>query len=174
MKNDYSSEKDALKAAMQNEIDSRKLYLDAEKTAKTEISKKTFAYLAAQEFLHLEKLKRVEVVLAKSVDIDIEQEMISNLDDTKQLFKHNIKEWGQKLADAKDFEAYEIAMEVETKGYNFYEEAAKETENRKIKRFFLYLRDEEASHFELLQNMENFLKNPGQWNADNEKWFFEG
>ena len=42
--------------------------------------------------MHLEKLKKVEVLLTKEIELDIEKEIKSNLGKTKELFNTNIKE----------------------------------------------------------------------------------
>jgi rubrerythrin len=71
-------------------------------------------------------------------------------------------------ANTNDIEAVNLAMGLEGKGIEFYEQAAKETTNEKDGETYRFLAGEERVHFSILKNTLEFLEKTELWEAQNE------
>lgn len=69
---------------------------------------------------------------------------------------------------------YEIAMGMETKGYDFYKKICEKTDDPEARDLFTFLMKEENMHYELLQDTYLYLTAPAQWFEKEEKWLVEG
>ncbi len=70
--------------------------------------------------------------------------------------------------------AYEVGMDLEKKGYDFYKKIAGETEEPAAKKLFEFLAKEESIHYDLLEDTHLYLSNPSEWFHKEEKWLVEG
>ena len=58
--------------------------------------------------------------------------------------------------------AYDHAMQMESESFKFYERAAKEEKNSETKKLLLRIADEERMHYNILENIYNFINAPNQ------------
>jgi rubrerythrin len=77
-------------------------------------------------------------------------------------------------ADADELKAYEIAMEMENAGYDFYKKMLASAEDEDVKELYRFLISEEETHFELVSSTHQYLKDPAAWFAKEEKPIVEG
>ena len=77
-------------------------------------------------------------------------------------------------ASEDDIKVYELALEVEQKGHDFYKQAAEKAQHPNIKKLFEFLMKEENAHYALVSNALNYLKAPDDFFQEQESWFFEG
>ena len=61
-----------------------------------------------------------------------------------------------------DLAAYQHAMEIESKSFRFYENAAKEEKNPATKKLLTRIASEEHKHFNVLENIFQFVNAPNQ------------
>jgi len=58
--------------------------------------------------------------------------------------------------------AYKHAMQLEADSFRFYEEAAEKENNQEVKALLLKIAGEEHQHFNILENLYNFVNAPNQ------------
>lgn len=99
---------------------------------------------------------------------DMDEDRI--LQDAKTVFQA-MKEEGQTInLEGTQKEAYQMALDVETKSRVFYEDQANELDDGPQKDILLQLAKEEGRHEVLLQNIIEFISRPDQWLEDAE-WY---
>ncbi len=173
---DFSDEVKVLRTALENEIKGRNLYLQYAKTVNSELARRVFAHLANEELVHIEDIRKFikSMSLGPAVDAD---KMVSpgSLEDAKSLFGRLISELKQqvKISDD-DNRSREIAMGLEKAGYGFYKKGADSTDDPGLKKFLLWLVEQEQSHYMLIRNAFEYINNPDSWHAGEEHWLLEG
>jgi len=60
----------------------------------------------------------------------------------------------------------QTALQMEEKGYGFYEEAAKNASSEEVKKLFSKLRDEEIVHAERIKKIFAQIQSQGTWSED--------
>lgn len=73
-----------------------------------------------------------------------------------------------------DLEILKGAMEVERKGYAMYAKAATAVESAEAKRLFEHLAGEEQSHYDLLKNTYEYIRDPQAWHEYEEGGMLDG
>ncbi len=166
-----------LQAAIKMEEDGRKFYLKSSKAAKNAVAKKLLVSLADQELTHIERIKVISHGLKGEKDWSDFEKTISR-DAKKKLvlvFKPLSAAEKKKLkADPSNLEAITIAMEKETKSYDYYDKQSKATDTRIAKLFYDRLKKEEEHHFELLEEAYSMLSDSASWFVKQEGRVMEG
>ncbi len=174
---DYlTDELKAVKLAIQNEHKVRDFYLEHAKELTDELAKKTFIFLADEELKHVEAItefmKSIHEGEVPEIEGGTEDEAIER---SKEFFSLSVKEYALKAeATKKEISVYELGLEMELKGYNFYKKAAAEAEHKNVKALFEFLTKEEDAHYHLIQNALSYFNNPEEYFQSEEGWFFEG
>ena len=166
----------AIKLATENEIRIRNFYLEHAKDMNDELAKKTFIFLANEELKHIEAIneftKSIKEHETPKVDGESDDEAINH---SKEFFSISIKEYAIKAkATKKEISVYELGLEMELKGYNFYKKASEDAIHPNVKTLFAFLTKEENSHYLLLSNALNYFKSPEEYFQSEEDWNFEG
>jgi len=155
-----------LQAAIKMEEDGRRFYLKSSKTAKNAVAKKLLTSLADQELIHIERIKEISYGLKEDLDWNDFAKTITK-DAKKKLslvFKPLSAAEKKKLkADPSNLAAITIAMEKETKSYDYYDKQARSTNIRIAKVFFERLKKEEERHYELLEEAYSLLSDSASW-----------
>ncbi len=172
---DFSDEKAVLKAALENEIKGRELYAQYSRTVKSDMAKKVFEHLAAEELTHIEDIKRfMESVDMEDIDIE-EMTKIKSFEDVKEIFGKLASDMTERVEESDDdAKARDVAMQFEKNGYQYYEKGANSTGNPKLKKFLLWLMEQEQSHFVFIRNAFEYMNDPASWHAGEEGWLLEG
>lgn len=166
-----------LQAAIKMEEDGRRFYLKSGKTAKNAVAKKLLVSLADQELIHIERIKEVSDGLkgdmdwndfGKSISKDAKKKLVLVFRALSSAEKKKLK------ADPSSVEAIEIAMEKETKSYDYYDRQSKETDIRIAKVFYDRLKKEEEHHYELLEEAYSLLSDSASWFVKQEGRVMEG
>ena len=165
---------EAMKIAIQNEGKSIKLYQDAALNTINPIVKKSLQFLAEWETEHLDKIKRAKAHIMGELEIfDIDVECKDDpMCVVKEFFSKNIDDFKLLLkGESSDLKVYEIAMDIEKRGGEFYKKAANQTEDPGAKELFEYLAREEEAHYKALEAMHTYLMDPESWPMDEQEWF---
>ncbi len=156
-----------LKRAMAIEREGHGFYLKAAQTTEDEKGRETFTTLAEDERKHLELINRqykalrgegrwVRSAEAKPVDADL----------SKPLFPKWRGALGKTItARSGDRGALLFGLDIETKSYDLYRNAALRTGDPLGKAMFEFLAGEERSHFDTLMMRYDFLFGPIAWSA---------
>jgi len=170
------NEMKAIKLATENEIKIRNFYLEHAKEMVDELAKKTFIFLADEELKHIDEInefmKSIHEGEVPEMDSGTEDEAIER---SKDFFSTSVQEYALKAkASKKELQVYELGLEMELKGYNFYKKSAADAKHPNVKSLFEFLVKEEDAHYHLLSNALQYFKNPENYFQSEEDWMFEG
>ncbi|MBU1198616.1 MAG: ferritin family protein [Nanoarchaeota archaeon] len=174
---DYlKDELEAIKLSIANEIKVRDFYLEHAGKIKNKLAKKTFIFLADEELRHIDEIKAFDKAIhdgaEPTIESGTEDEAINR---SREFFSTSAKAMAEKVvAEDDDIKVYELGLEMELKGYDFYKQAAEKAEHPNVKNLFEFLMKEENAHYALISNAINYLKSPDDFFQEQESWFFEG
>ena len=163
---------DALKEiksiAIQMETDGVKFYSELANKTLHPMGRAMFRSFVEDEKSHI---KRLRALLSGHGEKDQTKEK-SQANPRKRLITI-FRQTGEKLkgkvnASTNDIEAVKLAMELEEKGMEFYEKAARETNDTVDRETYRFLANEEKVHFSILKNTLEFLEKTELWEAENE------
>jgi rubrerythrin len=146
------------------EQEGKQFFTQVARTTESRLARQTFEFLAKEEDKHLEKIDRFYRSLEQSggedcpdiEDSDAEAKLSAFNEKLAQL-KHEIK------PNVSDIEAYRLALKFENGAEDFYAQKSNETDNPKIKKFYLWLIEEEKMHSRLLKSCLRFVEDPVAW-----------
>ncbi|MEJ2700661.1 MAG: ferritin family protein, partial [Desulfuromonadales bacterium] len=87
------------------------------------------------------------------------------LQDAKNVFEKLIDEKDTLGTVQGDLEGYKYAMKLEADSFRLYEDGAKREKNPDVKNLMLKVAEEEHKHFDILQNIFDFVNAPNQYLA---------
>ena len=151
---------DILEFAMQMELDGRKFYLKGAEQTNDPGLKKIYEQLAEEEHRHYNIFKSL-----KSGDIAGAAKAMTSgkaqIDTAKTLFKEMTEKGMTTLPGESDREIWKEARAVEEKTVKLYTDEAAKEKDKTRKDLLLKLADEEQTHVYLIENILQFLKDPG-------------
>ncbi len=170
---DFSDKDAVLKAALENEVKGRELYLHYAKTVKSDMAKKVFEHLATEELTHINDIKAF-LEAEEGVDVD-EMTVPDSLAGAKTIFGKLVSEFKEAVApNDDDNKARDVSMEFEKNGYEYYAKGAEATSDQKLKKFLVWLTEQEQSHYMFIRNAFEYMNDPASWFAGEEGWLLEG
>ncbi|OGS44292.1 MAG: hypothetical protein A2539_02240 [Elusimicrobia bacterium RIFOXYD2_FULL_34_15] len=158
----------SLEFALNFEAKGTALYLKLAKNTKNIISKQLFYSLASQEVDHAKKADEIYEVLGKG---EKNKNVLSKILPSVEL---SLKEFFLKAKnidlkkDIQNIKGYELAMEMEIKGYNVYKNFSKDANNVLESNFFEKLMAQEKEHLDSLRNVYYYLTDTGDWFEEEE------
>lgn len=162
--------------AIANEIEGRAMLERGKNSATTPLAKATFEFLANEELKHIALIKQFAESLTgttKWCTDDLGEGL--DINQACTIIKHLNERYGTEfetvggLVDER-LKVYQVAMDMERQGYAFYSNAAKHATNEQARELCQFLADEEAKHFEILQDTHDFLQQPDALLAMEERW----
>jgi rubrerythrin len=155
---------EALKIAIQMEIDGKTYYQQMSKSATGELGIKLFKQLAIEEDYHRQKFEAIFKALEAKQnwpEIKFEGDQGKAV---KTLFAAaTAKLSGQKNASLDELNSVQKAMEMENKTYDFYKERAKRAKYEAEKNYYEALSGQESAHRAVLLDYYEYIKNPVDW-----------
>jgi rubrerythrin len=164
----------SIEIALENELKERDFYLKHRRRTQTLVGRMMFASIARDEDEHYIRLKSIHAELSKQGKWP---EAISAVKGTKvKTVLNDVLKGVEKSAspDADDREAVNIAIDFETKGYNFYSKLRDSAETEAEKSFFECLATIENEHLSSLKETRLYFEDPATWLEQHEKPHFEG
>jgi len=151
---------EAIRRARKLELDGIEFYTDAAQKCGSPPGRRMFESFAADERRHL---KTVEDV-AEGLDVDID-DLPMPRDEIRTLFSEATETLEDAIrTSAQERDAIRIAMDMETKSFELYKEAAAAATEETPRNLFERLAREENQHYEMLENTLEYL-------SSNEEWF---
>ena len=144
---------DIFEYAMQMEKEGENYYRQMAGGAVDRGLKSILTMLADEEVSHYKIIEKI-----RSCDTGIAETKI--LDDVKNVFQQ-MRMCGGSFAGLDQISAYKKAQDIEKKSQDFYLEKAEQVEQKYQKEIFLKLAKEEAKHYFLLDNIIEFISEPG-------------
>ncbi|MHB1397852.1 MAG: ferritin-like domain-containing protein [Trichloromonadaceae bacterium] len=146
--------------AMKMEEDGKHYYEKLAETTSLAGLKTVFTRLAADEQKHFETIQQL-----KTSGSPPAMQASTILEETKNIFEE-LPQQAQTLkrVDA-DLAAYQHAMKIEADSFRFYEEAADKEQDPATSSLLLQIAAEEHKHFNILENIFQFVNAPNQYLA---------
>ena len=155
---------DALKTAIQMEIDGKEFYLKASQASSNELGKKLLESLAAEEDIHRQKFEEIyEAIQNKKAwpRTDFQPDGGKGL---RTIFAKATEEMGSDIkAPGTEIDAVQTAMDMENKTYDFYKNQGKNAAHEAEREFYEALASQEREHHLILLDYYEYLKNPAAW-----------
>lgn len=162
--------KEALEKALEFEREGYQIYKEVSESSFNPLVKKTFAYLAEQELLHVDEIQKY--MEAHGVEF---VKFGDNLNEVKEFFSMTMQEYKEGIEFAEsDVDAYEKALDLEKSGYDYYKSQRDAAEDDELRKFFTFVMEQERAHYLMLEKTLNYIKTPEEFHLDEEEWSFEG
>jgi rubrerythrin len=159
----------AIDIAIRMETDAIDFYKGAAEKVGNKVGREMFLSIVEDEKSHLQMLSDI----FKGLEITARD--ASPMKSIKTVFEKLKDEMMVRIqATADELNAFQIAMEMEKEGMEFYKKAASEARSAKEKALFERLVKEEEEHFAVFSNTYFFLKNSGSWFMWEEHSIVEG
>ncbi len=158
---DQSNHLNLAREAVKLELNGRNFFQQAAEKTHNELGKKMFEKLSFDELKHLHDFKEIfsSLVSGENWDNLVRQEK-------SKAKSPVIEELLPRLAkgdSASELKAIRIGMELERKAIKFFTKILNEIKDPKIQEIVTKIREEEESHYDLLQAEYDFLTNAGYW-----------
>jgi rubrerythrin len=165
----------ALKTAIQMEIDGKQYYLKISRQSGNETGKKLLASLAAEEDIHRQKFEQIyEAIRQKKAwpMTDFRPDGGSGL---RTIFAQATQEINTKVkAPQTELAAVKTAMDMENKTFDFYTSQSKVATYPAEKDFYQALASQEREHHLILLDYYEYLKDPAGWFVTKEHHSLDG
>ncbi len=158
---------DIYEFAMEKEQYAQDLYSQLAGKTQNEGLKNILNMLANEESKHYHIIENMkEQTPEKVTDTDV-------LKDAKAVFK-KMHDGAQKFDfDISEIELYGKARKMEEESISLYQDKADQVDDEDQKRIFQMLADEERKHYNLIDNIREFVNRPNQWLEDAEWYHIE-
>ena len=160
---------DALKQALQMEIEGKEFYARAASQSGNELGRHLLASLAAEEDIHRQRFLEIYEGLRAKNAWPVVSFQPDGGQQLRTVFAQASERVGAKLwAVATELETVRIARQMETRTYDFYQ-ARRQAATSPIERdFYEKLAGQEQEHGLLLADYAEFLQDPAAWFVNKE------
>jgi rubrerythrin len=166
---------EALKFAIQMEIDGKNFYQKSEKSSSTKLGRELFQWLAGEEDKHRQRFEHIYEAIKKTEawpDVVVQP---ARSDKLKTIFS-GAKASGTPQTDEQSAELKSIAraMEMENKSQEFYRGQGEGATYPAERTFFNSLAAEEHGHYLALVDYREYLVDPAGWFSKAEHHSLDG
>lgn len=173
---DIQSSLETLKLALRTEEEGYELYRNSASRTGSEMVRLIFEQLAKDELMHAKLIKRFYARLNDRrnwVDMMPEEKNYQGLKgELKTIFSsalESVKSGTETIRDS-DVEVYNKAIQFEKDGIKLYDRLYNETDDRQAKKLYIFLREMEQDHADVLDDTYQYLKDPHNWYLNKEGW----
>lgn len=163
-----------LQIAIEFELNGEAFYRQLIEKVSDPFAKKVLVFLADEEIDHIRKIERFNNSLLGKGEFDFETECNLELPDRIQaLVQAKMKDAGKNISpESDDLDIYDVALVLETRSYELYEQALNEVEDERVETFFRFLLAEEKEHYDLLAFSKRYLADPSYYFEEYGGWIF--
>lgn len=166
---------EALKFAIQMEIDGKAFYLKASQESGNELGRKLLESLAQAEDYHRIKFEQIFNTVSKKQGWPIVEFKIDGGRSMRNIFAREIAKKPSQIKPVKsELDAVLKAQEMEAKTYDYYHARSEQAEFAAEREFFETVAAEEREHQLVLNDYFEYLKNPASWFVKTEKPSLDG
>ena len=175
MKDAQTSLIEALKYAIQMELDGKKFYSLSGRESSNKIGKELFSWLAEQEDFHRKRFEEIYELITHKKGWPSTPVKPDKNQTFRTLFGEAIRNAGTSIKTQKsEFIAAEKAIEMEIKSRNFYAERAVKATSDIEKNFFNAISAEEQGHYLALIDYKEYMSDPEGWFTRTEHHSLDG
>ena len=175
MANEQDRTLEAIKTAIQMEIDGKEYYLKASQASGNELGRKLLQQLAGEEDVHRQKFEQIFNAISTREGwprVDYQPDGGQNL---RTIFARATREMDTTApAPASELDAVKTAMDMENKTYDFYNSQAQSAVHDAEKDFYQALMAQEREHHLVLLDYYEYLKDPAAWFVKSEHSSLDG
>ncbi len=154
----------ALRFAIQMEIDGKEYYLRTSQKSRDELGRKLLQSLAVEEDMHRQKFEEIYDAIRVKKAWPVTDFQPDGGKRLRTIFAETSEEVGNKVnACATELEAIETAIDKENKTYDFYKSQGKKAVYGTERDFYETLAAEEQEHHLILLDYYEYLGNPAAW-----------
>ncbi len=155
---------EALRTAIQMEIDGKKFYLEASRESGNKLGKKLLRTLAAEEDLHRQKFSEIYDAVRRKNAWPVTDFQPDGGKHLRTVFATVVGEAGYSKQDAAtELSAVKTAIGMESKTYDFYKARAGSAAYDIERGFYEAIAAEEREHHLVLLDYYEYLKDPAAW-----------
>ncbi|MBE0448796.1 MAG: ferritin family protein [Actinobacteria bacterium] len=165
---------DALKTAIEFERNGEAFYRQLIGSVSDPFAKKVLVFLADEEVDHINKIEMFNDSLLGKSEFDFETECNLELPDRVQaLVQAKMRDTDKNVSpESDDLDIYDVAIALEARSRELYEQALNETDNERVETFFRFLLAEEREHYDLLASSKRYLSDPSYYFEEYGGWIF--
>jgi rubrerythrin len=153
----------ALKDAVQMELEGRQFYLEAAKKVESAGVRDILEYLAESETYHIEKFNQIYRSLEKDPAWTEPLAAFTPPKHEPYVCVLAMSKENQASGGKDDLQALRTGINMENCSIDYYTKLARETNNPLARRFFMSIAHEERGHYLMLLDMHNYLSLPEDW-----------
>ncbi len=165
----------ALRTAIQMEIDGKEFYLKASSESKNEMGRKLLVTLSKEEDYHRQKFERIYAAIEQKKGwpkIDFKPDGGKTL---RTIFSESIANIStEKESLSTEIATVQKAMDMESASREFYTRQRENATHIAEKQFYELVADEEKGHFLVLLDYFEYLKDPAAWFIEKEHPSLDG
>ncbi|MDI6716676.1 MAG: ferritin family protein [Actinomycetota bacterium] len=165
---------EALKTAIEFELNGLAFYRQLIDRVSDPFAKRVLVFLAGEEVGHIRKIEAFNNFLLGKGDFDMEEECNLDLPDKIQaLVQEKMKEAKKNVTpESDDLDIYDVAMLLESKSRELYEQALDENKDESVEIFLRFMLSEENEHYDLLFASKRYLEDPAYYFEEYGGWIF--
>jgi rubrerythrin len=164
MESEQDKTLEVLKTAVQMEIDGKEYYLKASQKSSNELGKRLLSSLAAEEDVHRQRFEEIyDTIRNKKAwpATDFQPDGGRRL---RTIFARVTEEMDTNVkAPDTELDAVQMAMDMENKTYDFYQNRGKDATHDAERDFYEIVAAEEREHHLVLLDYYEYLKDPAGW-----------
>jgi rubrerythrin len=153
----------ALKDAVQMEVEGRQFYLEAAKKVQSQGVREILEYLAESEKYHIEKFNEIYRSMEKDPAWTASMAEFKPPRHEPYVCVLAMAKDDSASGGKDDLQALRTGIKMEECSIEYYTKLAKETPNPLARRFFMSVAHEERGHYLMLMDMHNYLSDPADW-----------
>jgi len=166
--------KEAVANAIKMEQEGYDIYMEAAKKTRNKLGQSTFKAVAEKELDHIRAIECFSKKFSGK-DAMVGIKIPEKVDYIRAIMQELKAEIETKVSEDSDLrQAYEIAMKLEKRSYDLYQQLSGDVTDPQVKDFFKFLMKQENIHYELFQETLQYLDRPGDWFREKERWIVEG
>ncbi len=160
-----------LEIALEMEEEGKVFYEEAITKTDNPLGRQVFGGLLGDELVHIERINAIYSSLEAGREFsDKWTSFRTDHKDLESLLHEVAKEHERVVkADTGDMEALNLGMDFERKSIDFYEDHLRKASDPKEISFIERMVSEEKGHYELLEDMKDYLQDPAAWRKTIEK-----
>lgn len=160
---------EAVQAAINFERKGVTFYMELAAQTENRLGRRLFYTLAKEEVDHILTIESISRQIQRQETANVEGSV--KQDNLEEEMKHYFQAFTVKDLQEKkhsNIEGYEMAMDIEQRGYEMYKKFYEQAQGEQEKEFFKMMMEEEQNHFSALQNVYYYLTSSSDWFSETE------
>ncbi len=159
---------EAVNGAINFERKGVSFYMELAAQTENRLGRRLFYTLAKEEVEHILIIDDIRRRLDRGEKPDQELNLKTTIEEQMKEYFGAFKPEQMQEKGMSNLDGYEMAMEIENRGYEMYDRFLQEATEEHAREFFKKMKEEEKGHFEALQNVYYYLTNRDHWHSESE------